>query len=156
MGFEDEFPPDFRELIRQYSLITREQLKLIRPKWAFGADIDHMQDGSLHPLFGNYTIFLVDVNELISKVDFISLNPSHLFSGDEASDSRVAKIIDDWTNGRFIDPPTLSTHTDGTLSLSDGRHRSIVAYHIGVKTIPVAIHNTMIEYFSKKIGLRMS
>jgi hypothetical protein len=83
----------------------------------------------------------VDCLKLISSAAFLGLNPLELFSGDEDSDYPVARLLDNWANGKFIDPPTIGFDSNDDLVFTDGRHRTIVAHYLGEKRIPIAVAN---------------
>jgi hypothetical protein len=70
------------------------------------------------------------------------MNTNVLFTGELLNDGRVAGILHRWDNGEIVDPPTVcfSARTRIKLSISDGRHRTKIAFLLGVEFIPVAIH----------------
>ena len=67
-----------------------EDIKKINIRWAINENIDKLADFSMHPKYGDYRTFNVITKQLIESVDFINLSPETLFSGDDASDWRIA------------------------------------------------------------------
>ncbi len=89
-------------------------------------------------------LFYVDLNELVEKADFgemmyKKLNPQRLFTGVDERDFRVAKILERWNKGDLIDPPEIFLDHKKQINFGDGRHRTIVAFQLGEKRIPVLV-----------------
>lgn len=89
-------------------------------------------------------LFYVDLNELIEKADFgemmyKKLNPKKLFTGVDERDFRVAKILERWNKGGMIDPPEIFIDHKKQINFGDGRHRTIVAFQLGEKRIPILV-----------------
>lgn len=89
-------------------------------------------------------IFYVNINELVEKADFgeminEKLNPQKLFTGVDERDFRVAKILERWDKGGPIDPPEICLDYRNQISFGDGRHRTIIAFQLGEKRIPVLV-----------------
>ena len=146
---------DREEQLKLYQQKVLTELQKIQPKWAYGKEADSLLDFSQHPINESYSIFLVDTSELIQKTEFIGFDAQVLFTGDLASDSRIATTLSQWENNGFVDPPTiiLSDLTRDRLSIADGRHRTKLTYHLGHKEIPIAIQNNLIERVSQIINL---
>ena len=83
--------------VKYYQRKTIFELKTIIPKWACGENSDKLFDISQHPYFESYSIFFVDVVDLINTTQFNGFNPEILFIGDLASDSRVGVKLKDCT-----------------------------------------------------------
>jgi len=132
-----------------------QELKLIEPKWAYGKHAHNLLDFSLHPRNQEYTIFLVETSELIKNAELNEVNTTIIFTGDTVNDIRITSILHRWENHEFVDPPTvdLCTLNNNKLSLSDGRHRTKLSYLLGIKQIPIAVHNTLIKQVSEIIHL---
>lgn len=117
----------------------------IKPKWL-------SEKGTGNRDFGSYKIFYVRTIDIVHRVNFLGLNPKALDLSDESNKDSYLHIINSWKNGRFIDNPTL-TLTQNELRFSDGRHRTILAYHLGETALPVLIHETMIDDINRKVEI---
>lgn len=142
------------KFIDTYRKMNSCELNMIKAKWAVGDKRSKMFNDP-----EGYSIFLVNIEELISKVDFgemgfEKMNPSKLFTNVDISDFRIAKILEHWRNGGYVDPPALYLNSFNQLYISDGRHRTISAFHLGEKNIPVAVPCSLIEDVAKKINLK--
>ncbi|MCF6276713.1 MAG: hypothetical protein L3J07_02570 [Candidatus Magasanikbacteria bacterium] len=129
------------------------EINKIIVKWAYGTNKKYLS--KYYKLIGlkDYSIYLVNTKELINKADFgemghTKLKPDILFNGIDERDFRIAKLLEHWGDGGFIDPPEIFINNLPNISFNDGRHRTIVAFHLGEKEIPVIIHNTLIEKIS--------
>lgn len=141
--------------VRHYQNKSIAEIRKISPLWAYGEHCDKLFDKSQHPYFEKYSIFIVDVSDLIKNTALMDFNPETLFTNDLASDSRVATTLEQWEKNGFIDPPTicLSHQFENKLSISDGRHRTKLTYLLGAKQIPIAIHNSSVDTIRKIIEL---
>ena len=137
------YETDFDALTNKYRSLTHSELLNIKPRWAFKDNIDKISNHNLDPYFNSYEIVSFKTKNIVTRVNFLELDPKVLFTRDDASDYRVAKILDDWQNMKFIDPPTLSISLEGQLTFSDGRHRTIVAYHLKELEMPIAFHKSL-------------
>ncbi len=146
---------DFDVRIKFYKEKTDAQLKMIIPLWAYGDNIDHLLNSTLHPKSKEHQLFLVDTTELVDISEFNEVNLNTLFTGEMLNDGRVATILYRWENKKFIDPPTagLLNRYKKKLCFSDGRHRTKTAYLLGQNQMPIAIHETEIEDIGKLIQL---
>lgn len=129
------------------------EIRKIKVKWAY-KDENSLSD------FEGYLFFEVNLKELISKIDFgamgmKNIDPKIMFGNSQVSDFRVARILEHWQNGGYIDPPQLclSPEKRQKLYLADGRHRTITAFHLGEEKIPIAIHESLLNSVSSKIKL---
>jgi hypothetical protein len=109
--------------------------------------------------FEGCKIFYVELNKLIELADFgemmyKKLNPKKLFTGIYERDFRVVKILDHWSKGGYIDPPEICLNHLQKISFGDGRHRTIVAFHLGEKYIPVMVHLSLVDKISKMVELK--
>jgi hypothetical protein len=128
----------------------------LTPRWACGEHVDHLLDFSQHPRVGPYKIFIVDTEELVSKVSFYGFDPRTLFTGEDASDYRVITTLKRWEADEFVDPPTLSLRNSGReLIIADGRHRTKIACALRHLSLPVAIHEDWVEPIGSIIRLHV-
>lgn len=132
-----------------------QELQSIKPKWAYGKDVEYLIDISLLPQNKEYTIFRTNVSELVTNSQWHEINLNMLFTGEVLNDYRIASILYRWENDAFVDPPTigLCNLQKGKLSFADGRHRTKLAHFLRHAEIPVAIHNSEIEEVKKILQL---
>lgn len=142
-------------LVEKYREKSLAEIIAIKPKWAYGEYIDDLYDIGQHPDFGDYKIFLVELVELIKNTEFFDFNMELLFNDKLESDYRVASTLERWEKNESVDPPTITIkEIDGKkLSISDGRHRTKLAYHLKQNKIPIAIHKSLIQEISNIIEL---
>jgi len=152
-----QLPKDVLEMINLYRSKTLSEIKKIEARWACGIYKKH----SLYPMRKSegYEIYYVKLNELIESADFgemmyKKLNPKKLLTGIYERDFRVVKILDCWSKGGYIDPPEICLNSLQQISFGDGRHRTIVAFHLGEKYIPVVVHSSLFDKISKVIQLK--
>ena len=131
------------------------ELKSIQPKWAYGMNVDKLLDYIQNPKHEEYSIFLVDPNELIANAELLEVTTNKLFTGEANNDYRIARILYRWENGYFVDPPSIgiSSPLAKKLTFTDGRHRTKLCYFLGHKQIPIAIGNFEIQQISTIIKL---
>lgn len=156
---KDQLPKDVLEIIDLYRGKKLIEIQKIKARWACGTHKKH----SLYPVCKTegYNIFYVDLRELIGSADFgemmyEKLNPRKLFTRIYERDFRIAKVLDRWNKGGYIDPPELCLNHLGAISFNDGRHRAIAAFHLGEKRMPVAIHSSLVNRISQLINLDSS
>ncbi|KEZ94467.1 hypothetical protein IL45_00880 [Nonlabens ulvanivorans] len=137
----NDFEQDEQNRYNKVKKMTEEDLMKISPKWAVGKNYTKCSEPKFLP-DSDYTIIELNLSKLIESTDFIELNPYELIT-DDINDFRFVYIIERWDNGLFIDPPTIYlTNNDEKVRITDGRHRTIAAYHTGAELIPVAIHKS--------------
>lgn len=129
-----------------------KEIRSIKIRWAHGSNKEHYFE-----YLENHSVFMVKTKELINKIDFgemgfKKLNPHVLFNGTIVSDGRIAKALEHWEKNNFMDPPILALKSSN-LYIVNGRHRTIVAFHLGEKTIPVAIPNDQINEIGQILNL---
>lgn len=144
-----------KEQAKIYKAMSLMELRAIKPKWAYGRNINKLLNPTLHPTNQDYEFFFVKPSDLIKCSEFYEVNTEILFTGESLNDHRVTGILFQWENKGFIDPPSmyLSENIKGKLFFNDGRHRTKLAYHLGCKRIPIAIHNDDITEKSDLIKL---
>ncbi|HAZ24717.1 MAG TPA: hypothetical protein DEQ87_13710 [Algoriphagus sp.] len=139
-------------LDRQYEKYSRlgiKGIKGITPIWATDDLIFQNMMNSPSP-WNNLIHVKVSTNDLVKLIDFGELNPSTLFSNDRASNMRFVTTLDLWEKAQPVDPPTVSPENvngEFRIGISDGRHRTILAYHIGADCIPICFN----KYHEKTI-----
>lgn len=151
-GHESVFPK--YKLIETYRKMDSFELSKIKVKWAIRENSKYMRGD-----FEDYSFFIVNLYELIAKVnfgemDFCRMDPNKLFTESINSNYRIARCLDHWRNSKYIDPPRISLDSLDSVSISDGRHRTITAFQLGEKEIPVAIPNCLIDLINSKIDLK--
>lgn len=149
---------DITILLQTYKNKKTEDLKNIKIKWAVGLYKEKMSLSCQSYLDG-YLFFYVKTDQLIYKANFgemryVPLQPEILFNGVNERDWRIAKILDYCNDNLYLDPPIISVDKYGKLSFDDGRHRTIVAFNLGKKKIPVAIHLDHVKEIEKIIDLQ--
>ena len=88
-----------------------------------------------------YKVLVASVEKLTNYGVFDEVDLKMLFTGTEPNDHRVARILDRWEIGLFIDSPEICiSEGTGKLGFQDGRHPTKVAYHLGFEKNPVAIY----------------
>ena len=145
------------EMINRYRNKTLSEIRKIEARWSCGA----YEKYSLYSMRKSegYEIFYVELKELIESADFgemmyEKLNPKKLFTDIYERDFRIVKILDQWSKKRYIDPPEICLNHLQKISFGDGRHRTIVAFHLGEKYIPVMVHSSLFDKLSKMIYLK--
>ena len=152
-----KFPKKALALIGVYRRKELAELKGIKSKWACGK---YRHKAIYHYRYAEgYRLFYVELKALIDSADFgemghAKLEPSKLFNGVNERDFRVVQVLDHWRNGGFIDPPEICLDRSQKITFGDGRHRTVTAFHIGKKEIPVFVHVTGVKGLSKLIKLR--
>ena len=146
------------EQLAAYTARKIKDLKNISAKWAYGENVDKLVDYWQHPQGEKSKIFIVNLQKLIDKTELLDFNIHLLFTGDEASDFRVATTLKRWENGQFVDPPIISfsCQGEGKLTILDGRHRTKLAFHLGCETIPIAISIALVNEIAQIIELKPS
>lgn len=148
-------PPLPKNYIQYYRCRTMEELQKIHVRWAYGRDAGRLLNYGTHPDNLEYTIFIVGTSELLDKSDFGEFELQPLFTGKLLNDHRISMLLHHWDNSGFVDPPSigLSNSMKNQLSIDDGRHRTKLAWYLGIKELPIAIHNSQIEQVNQIIFL---
>lgn len=139
-------------MTQKYRAMPLEVIRTIKVQWAIGSNINFIRNPHLDPAFNSINFYFINSLDLIQKFDFIGLNTSSLFTGDDPSDFRTARILDNWKKGKYLDPPTIGLNFDNP-SFTDGRHRAIAAFHLNEKRIPVALYDDTLEDMLKHVNL---
>jgi hypothetical protein len=152
-----ELPKDLREFIDSYRNKKIAEIGKIKVRWAYGENNKYLRYISVVSL-RDYFVFLVKTRELIDKADFgevarAAMRPDLLFNNVDERDFRVAKILDHWNKKGYLDPPEISTDIFGRIIFHDGRHRAVVAFHLGEEKIPVLVHKTIVKKVSDVLNL---
>lgn len=153
-----EFPEELKEFVNFYRNKKLYETNKIKARWACGENIKHLFSISTSSL-QDYSIFFVKIRDLINGIDFgemkgIALNPKVLFNGVDERDWRIAKILNHWEKCEYIDPPEICMDCySQNIDFSDGRHRTIAAFHLGEEKIPVIIHYTLFKNISSILEL---
>lgn len=145
--------PKILETINRYRDKKPTELKKIKARWACGVNRKRV----FRPSQG-CRVFYVEPKNLVGAADFgemmfAPLNPRELFSGIDERDFRVAQVLDHWSKNGYIDPPEIYLNHFGQVAFGDGRHRTIAAFHLGEKKIPVRVHRSLIKKVSTTINL---
>jgi hypothetical protein len=129
-------------IFKYYQGKSLDEIKLIKPKWAYGRNRHKISDIILKDPETEYRVFYVKTVILISKSDFIDIDMSSLYTGKAKNDTRIARILYRWDNNLYVDPPSVGiSNEDRTrVSYADGQHRSKLTFFLGVEDIPIAIH----------------
>lgn len=145
--------PQVFELINSYKSKTIDEIKKIQVQWACGINKKYRR----YPIKGT-KLFYVELEKLIATVDFgemgyQKLDPQRLFTGVEDRDFRIARALYHWDQNGYIDPPEIFPEHSQNITFADGRHRTIAAFHIGEKHIPVLVHRSVINKLLPHIEL---
>lgn len=148
------------EVLRMISLYRNKDLidiKKIKAYWACGVNQEYAM--YIPSNFEEYSVFYVNLKKLINLAEFgemmhEKMNPQYLFTEIYERDFRIVKVLDRWNKKEYIDPPELGLDYQGKIIFHDGRHRTVVAFHIGEKEIPVMIHSSVIDKISQLIYLK--
>ena len=140
---------------KTYESKSLEEIKLIKPKWAYGDNVGELYDYIQNPKNNEYTIFIVNTLELIKNAEFGEVDISILFTGDINNNYRIARILSRWENCEFVDPPCIGIDSTekNRIVFTDGRHRTKLTYLLGHRQMPVAVSNLEIKEISKIIKL---
>jgi hypothetical protein len=132
-----KLPKKILDEIAVYRKMENSKLSKIKVCWATNKkDMKYGMKGC--------RMFYVNLKELVEKAYFgemicEKLNPQRLFTGVDERDFRVAKILERWDKKGPIDPPEICLDYKGRINFGDGRHRTIVAFQLGEKIIPVLV-----------------
>jgi len=150
------YTDDYEEKVELYTQKSIKEIRKIEPRWAYGENKDKLLDRSQHPECGNYKIFSVGVKDLLQNIESFGFNYEILFTGDLASDCKVASTLERWENNEYVDPPFLqiSMYNSKKLSIEDGRHRTKLAYHMNQLEIPFAIYESLVNDVNNIIELK--
>jgi len=145
------------EIIKEFFNKSSAELSEVIPKWALGNHLDKLLDYQLHPNRGKYSIFFVEVKQLIQISNFGEVILDKLFTDAQLNDIRISRILSRWRDGLFIDPPTIYIDSSKKkLNFSDGRHRTKAAHFLGNKLIPIAIEKCEVNEIGLLISLNKS
>lgn len=133
MKFQKANTSFFDEQIYFYKSKSITELQTIAPQWAPGKKLKKMFNSEYKGDRKNFKIWLTNPVDLVAKANFWEVQTEVLFTGDIVNDGRVARILNRWDHGEFIDPPMVGilNRQSGQLGFSDGRHRTKVAYLLG-------------------------
>jgi hypothetical protein len=142
LNIENLSTSDLKRFLRIKNM-SKNELEKISARWADLDNLDRFYDADLHP-DNNIEIKYYPIVDIINKGDFKELNPFKLIT-DHTNDMRYVHIIETWESGGYMDPP--EAYSDGIKwSFTNGRHRTIAAYHIGEKCIPIAQYRPYQNY----------
>lgn len=155
---KSKFPKKALALIKSYKEKEPVEIKKIQVKWACGKNRNKAT--RRYRYAGGYRLFYVNLKALVGSADFgemgySKLQPYKLFNGVNERDYRVVQALDHWSQDGFIDPPEIYPDRQ-KVAFADGRHRTIAAYHLGKKEIPVYVHTEGIDEITNLIKLRRS
>jgi hypothetical protein len=68
-----------------------------------------------------------------------ALDPRLLWDQPRVVNDKVAGVLAHWEAQRFMDPPEIWLDARRGIRIRSGRHRTLVAHHLGEQTIPVAV-----------------
>lgn len=138
--FEDLEEEDFLK-VQRFLNMPFEEKKQITPVWAIGEYAHLALDPILEMEPENYILVYISPKQLIENADRLMLPTNELFTGD-LNDYRYASTLELWTKGKPVDPPSISflNNSKKTITINDGRHRSILSYYLGYEKIPVIIN----------------
>jgi len=151
--YEDLDHEHFARLQRFLNLSFTE-LQKIDDFWAVGDIVEQLENPNLHPEVGKYVFMSISPQAVIDVAELLGLPVGTLFN-DDVSDFRFVTTLERWERGLPVDPPTVSIGSKpGTLSISDGRHRLILANFINKKSIPIAVLISQAEIISGLLGVQ--
>lgn len=135
--------------IKKYADMSLDDLKNIIPIWAVGSDEDYLYDHSIHSSANKHEVFKISTDELAAADIKLMPDMSSLFLDDESEDYRIMTTLEQWENGKHIDPPILIVQNN-RISISDGRHRLKICILLDIPELPIAIENSSV-YEAKKL-----
>ncbi|WP_294309409.1 hypothetical protein [uncultured Chryseobacterium sp.] len=143
MKLESVTSEEFDRIIKLYIAKRNKDLQKIIPHWAVFENKNKILNPELKTP-SEYEFINVELKILIQKAEFYGVQMNVLFTNQKLNDVRVAKILYNWDNNFFLNPPIVGicNYNLSKLSLSDGRHRTKTAYFLGVKFIPIAVQKT--------------
>jgi len=113
--------------IRNISLTERQKIK---PLWLCN-EIE-IRNSNKH----NVILKEIRITKILGIIKLTSvLNTTDIFENEPKNNRRIMSILRAWKHGIGIMPPTINY--EDSISFLDGRHRTLAAYFLGAKTIPV-------------------
>jgi len=145
---------ELKQIINHYQRAPLAILERIKVQWACGEFSKHHSRD-----IDGYDVYWTDTKELVEQVAFGNMdrgeiNYKKLFGNGPTSDQRIALTLHHWENGQYMDLPELGGINFGKLTIGDGRHRTIAAYHLGEKQMPIAIPKELTKDVQILIHLR--
>lgn len=152
-----KLPAEIIEFVDMYKGKKKNEIDKISIKWTCDNDQNYLYNKTLTTT-GGYSIYWVETFELINKANFGEMGghplmPELLFNNIYERDWRVAKILDHCFNAKYLDPPDVNLDYSDKITFGDGRHRTIVAFHLGLEKIPIAIEQSMVNKISSILTL---
>lgn len=119
-----------------------EELKNIKPCWI----TENTKDKAQFIDFNLYKIINISPDKLLQHTFSIGLPTEEIFN-DDASDMRYVTTLERWQKNEPVDPPTVCVKdaVKRTLSISDGRHRTVLANYLSQDEIPIAVYKSELE-----------
>jgi len=142
----EDLDDDKLERLNRFRNLSIEKLKLIKPLWVN----EETQEKAQLINFNDYTIIVVSTELLIQKAHLLGLKTETIFNN-QINDFRYITTLEMWENKEYVDPPTIfiKNFETQTISISDGRHRTILANYLGQKTIPIVVPKYDVDKISE-------
>jgi hypothetical protein len=153
MAFEkatyDDLPEDNLDRLNVFRYMDREELTKIVPVWIS----ENSKEYSEGIDFDRYCIIDVNVKHLLKSVELIGLPTDEIFT-DDINDLRYVTTLERWQNNKPVDPPTIniSDTNKNKLTISDGRHRTVLTNCLKQKNIPILVNKNSKDSILKIIA----
>lgn len=122
----------YKNWLTKYRSISISKLK---PLWACYSNFDKC----IQPPQKEYIVHNTNIIALIDETNLEKyFNLNNILNGDAKSNSRILNILERWNRKLYIDPPIIMRNNN-FYQFRNGRHRTIAAYYLKVKTIPIFI-----------------
>lgn len=145
-------------LRKKYEALSKEELCCIKPVWAL--TIEEMEFPQHHPeMFKRfpddlyeYCFLEANTEILISKSNlrYSELDKDNLFDKRWHHEYRYITTLERWQQGLPVDPPLCDYNKE--LKISDGRHRIVLCYYLGINTIPISVRAGNVDLIREKFS----
>ncbi|EGJ99804.1 hypothetical protein [Dysgonomonas gadei] len=159
MFFTEDEDLEKGELIlrRKYNTLSKDELSLIKPIWALR--LEEMQSPH-HPdlfkkfpeQFHEYCFLKAKVETLLldSDLRYSELDANNIFDNRWHHEYRYITTLERWQQGLPVDPPLCDYNKE--LKVSDGRHRIVLCYYLGINTIPISVRAEKVDLIREKFS----
>lgn len=123
----------YREWLDKYK--KRDSLNYLEPLWACNGNLNQRISYS-----NGFHEKMVDIMALVNATNLDKrFNLNEIFENDYRSNCRILNILERWNRKLYVDPPLIIQNKNGIYYYRDGQHRTIAAYYLKAKSIPILL-----------------